>query len=183
MTAWAVADDGIRWRRRDASTFEYLPTSPSPELGPDGAPQVAVIVLGDSALVTVGANWDPPAEALERLRGRLATSSGRPAASVRIAPPQLAMRCAELMLGNGHGGFEPIAQSRTSGIAPYAAVFSATVPAEAGARASQALHGGRGWLAVRYRAELDGQPLELRADVGDWTARPEPARDQAKTGS
>jgi hypothetical protein len=174
VSDWVAAEDGIRWRRRDASTVEYLPTEPAPELGPTGAPQAAVTQLGDVALVTVGARWDPPAEALERLRDRLAEADGTPP---RLAPPSLAMERAELVLGD-----DVIATSSTSGIAPYAAVFSATVQGDAADGARAAIGGERGRLAVRYRACLDGRDMELQADVGDWARTARTEQDEPTTG-
>jgi hypothetical protein len=174
MTAWTAGEDGIRWRRRDATTVEYLPTEPAPECDAQGVPQVTVVQAGELAFVTVGARWDPPAEALERLRDRLAADAG---AAPRLAPPALDMEGAELLLGD-----EVIATSSTSGIAPYTAAFSATVEGNAGERAGAALRGERGRLAVRYRARLEGRDMELQADVGDWTRAARTETNEPTTG-
>ena len=151
--------------------YWYLPTAPSPQLGPDGAPAVGLLSAAGAGFLQLTVQWDPPAAALERLRDELA--AGSPVPVTLAPPPGLVVDAAALELDG-----ETLAATRTSGFAPWTAVFAVPLGAGAMASAASALRGATGRLSVRFRARLDDAPADLRADAGSWLTGdgPDPVR-------
>jgi hypothetical protein len=160
----------VRWRRseQDPETFFYLPTAPGPVQDPSGRPSVALTLADDKAWLSLSAQWDPPAATLEDLRAKLAAlNKDVPAAAIRISPPPLQVEEATLGTETA-GGFDELGTVRSSGYPPWTATFSVELDDEATVAAKAALGGEHDKLAVRFRAQLEGKPVEYWSDVGKW---------------
>jgi hypothetical protein len=148
---------------RQPGAFQYLPLAPSCQLDPAGRPAVSLLAAGDAAFLQLAAQWDPPADALERLRAKLAEEAG--AGSATLVPPQLSVdRCR--LRADG----DEIGSVATSGFPPWVALFALALDAGTRSAAMAALHGEPGRLTVTFEARLEGEPLQLDADVGAWFA-------------
>jgi hypothetical protein len=161
--AWSVFEDMRYAPAGQPRTFQYLPLAPSPQLDPAGRPAVSLLAAGDAAFLQLAAQWDPPADALERLRAQLAEAAG--AGAITLTPPRLSVdRCR--LLADGH----EIGAVTTSGFPPWVALFALALDAGTRSAATAALHGEPGRLTVTFEARLEGEPLQLDADVGAWFA-------------
>lgn len=160
----------LKWRRsdQDRETFFYLPNAPGPVLDATGKPSVALTLAGEKAYLSLSAQWDPPAAALEDLRTKLAqVNKDVQPALIRISSPPL--QVSEVTLGTKTAnGFHELGTVPSSGYPPWTATFSVELDAEATQAAKEALGGRHDTLAVRFRAQLEGKAVEFWSDVGKW---------------
>ncbi len=161
----------LRWRRseQDPETFFYVPNAPGPVLDPTGKPSVALMLAGeDKAYLSLSVQWDPPAAVLEDLRTKLADlNKDVQPALIRISSPPL--QVGEVTLGTKTAdGFHELRTVPSSGYPPWTATFSVELDPDATQAAKAALGGKHHKLVVRFRAQLEGRPVELWSDVGKW---------------
>lgn len=141
---------GVLVAQDAAGGWRYRPRAPGLARGADGRAQFALVGAGAVTMLALTASWGVPAAALEAVRAELAARAQVPAAQLGLAPAPVEVGAVRLLLGDGAGGFEELAQARSSGVPPYHAAFNVMLDAEQAARVRKALAGERGWLELRY---------------------------------
>ncbi|MEF2277375.1 hypothetical protein V3W47_03630 [Deinococcus sp. YIM 134068] len=155
---------------QDAERFLYVPGDPTPELGPNGAPSLTLLMAGAHSRLQLGARWTVDEATLDRLRRRLLTQHPElNSARLSLQPAPARVREVTLLLKG-----RELAHSSSSGFLPYAAVFAIPlITEEDRAAALRAVHGTEGELTVRYTADVQGkdgcwQTVTREGDVGRW---------------
>lgn len=165
----------IFWQdARDSNTFRYIPGTPTPETAPNGRPTLTLWVTDNDARLQLGARWDlTPAERTRAVQQLATQYAGRPAGQLNLQPTQIQVSAVLLLIGEGRGTWTTLATSTSSGFVPFNTVFAVSLSVEQKAHALSALHGRRGFLAVRYVATAQDEkgawiPQEQTADLADW---------------
>jgi hypothetical protein len=153
----------------DPLSFSYLPGSPGPQRGADGAPSVSCLVAGPMTMLQVGAEWGASEAQLGRLRRHLGRERGLDPERIKLHPAPVRVERVELRLADAAGAAQTLASSESSGYPPFSAIFSVQLDEAQKAQALAALGGRAGLLTVAYiTAGPGGQPLELATDVASW---------------
>lgn len=167
---------------QDANQFYYLPGEPVPQRDSRGNPAVSLMATSDFAMLQVSSQWQASDRQFEALKADLQTQTDLPADALRLEPAPVRIDTVELRLKTSTGEPEVLATSKSSGYAPFSAVFSVTLNAEQKAQAIAALGGRKDLLLVSYRVWVDlprdGQVEiegEVSADLRDLGQDPAPA--------
>jgi hypothetical protein len=168
LVIWPLDQEGAR--------YAFLPVAPSIQKNPDGQPRVSLIEAGEIAFLSVSTEWMVSDARLEAVRSALEALHDEP---VQLTFAAVDGVQAALEIGPN----TRIEAQSTSGMPPYAAMFSAQLPAEAKAIVQAALAGQEERVTVRYsavltvlgetelrlRGQLDGHPTRqgLAAAVAD----------------
>lgn len=148
-------DDGRIWC--------YRPAQPAFELDPAGRPQFKLIEAGGVAFLQCTARLalDEPRRAALLARLRLQQPQ---AASIEAEP--LDVQRIALERPAGDGGWQSIAESRGSGMAPWTAALAATLDAGALQAIRRALQGERASARLLVQARLPAAPrVERRSEA------------------
>lgn len=146
----------------DANQFYYLPGDPAPQRDSRGNPAVSLMATSDFAMLQVSSQWQVTDSQLDALKADLQSQTNIPADALRLAPAPVQIEAVELRLTTSTGESEVLATSKSSGYAPFSAVFSVTLSAEQKAQAIAALGGRADLLWVSYRGWVD---LPLAGEV------------------
>ena len=129
--------------------FHFLPFAPAIARNPDGSDQVSLIDVGDMAFFQLATHWSVPEARLEAIRADIEAVIEDAPVLLSFAPIEDVR--AELFVGEGDA---PLASAATSGMPPYAAMFSQQLEGDAKATVEAGLAGQRGRITVRYHAML-----------------------------
>lgn len=156
----------------DPQRFLYVPGEPVPELGPNGAPALTLLLADAASRLQLGARWTVDAGALDRLCRRVI--AGHPElnpAGIDLQPAPARVREVTLLLRDTG---RQLARATSSGFPPHTALFAVPLAAEEERVAAlRAVHGTEGVLGVRYTADVLGedgqwQTVTREGDVGRW---------------
>ena len=134
----------------EPATWYYRAKAPALAPAGNGKPQFSLVAIGAAAMLSLTAIWGVDAGSLDALRAELAARARLPLEQVRLYPAPVEVGDAVLLIGDGQGGYLPLASSRSSGAPPYHAAFSAMLAGDQLDQVRKALSGQRGWLAIRY---------------------------------
>lgn len=148
--------DGVQLYRGAAPTdFFYIPAAPRPELDARGQPTLLLLTSGRGGRLQLGAQWGIDAATLATLQRtlprRFPDLQGQ---QPQLQPAPVNVKEAALEVGDGHGSFETLATSTSSGFGNYAAVFAVSLSAAQQERVGAALHGREQFVQVVYRGTL-----------------------------
>ena len=136
--------------------YYYLPLNCGLFLNPDGSAQAMLIETGDVSFLQLTALWSPSEETLASLRDELAQLNQFDDPNlVRLSFAPVSMTSARLLLYETSGDARELAQSATSGMAPFNAMFSLTVTPQDRPSVAAAMNGQHGYLGVGYEATLN----------------------------
>lgn len=163
--------DGIRvWPDTEqANIWRWLPGAPSPQAGPDGRPQVSLIVAGAATILQLGVCWTASQDALDAVRKSIARKAGADPATLALTPADACVDRVALLLGP-QGALEEAAAGPSSGTPPYMAALGATLAGPRAEAALAALDGQSGRMAVRYEATVALSVVAEAALTGDLAA-------------
>lgn len=159
----------------DPQRFFYIPGEPVPELGPNGAPALTLLLADTASRLQLGARWTVDGATLDRLRRRVAAEHPElDPASIDLQPAPARVRDVTLLIRDAGGTRRDLAHATSSGFTPHTALFAVPLAAEEERVAAlRAVHGTEGELGVRYTADVLGedgrwQTVTREADVGRW---------------
>jgi len=149
--------EGLLSFPRDSATplYYFVPLHADLDRTPDGLPMFSLITVGTSGYLMFTALWRATDKALEALRieiSRLNKIADPSTIQLALAPVTVT-RC-DLLLGDGSGELRTIATNATSGVPPYAALFSISLTEEQFAAVAAAVNGTPGRLVVEYDISL-----------------------------
>jgi hypothetical protein len=132
------------------STWTYQPTRAGIAQTEGARKQFTLIESGPVAMLAMTAMWGVVSQTLERVRQALAEKIRTPAERITLSHVPVDVREVQLLIGDGTGGFTPLASSASSGAPPYNAAFNLRLDAGQLEKVKKAMQHARGWLAVRY---------------------------------
>jgi hypothetical protein len=139
----------------DDRRYYFLPSAPDVRRDASGLPMITVVDVGSAGYVMFTATWTAPGASMDALKFQIANERGGPdAGPIRLSIALVSEPRCHALIGDGHGAFERIATSATSGVPPYDALFNVPVPQERLDHVKRAAKGERGFLAVEYAADL-----------------------------
>jgi hypothetical protein len=162
----------------------FLPRRPDVQRGADGRPLLTLVDMGAEAYVLFTATWAAPAGDLQALREEIGRRYPRAGNPVTVGYAPIASARCDALIADGHGTFQAVASSATSGYPPYDAAFNIHLRGDRLEHAKAALHGESGHLAVEYGGQLGlrtGARATLRASAAPLAAwlQAQDARDRA----
>ncbi|MFQ4138236.1 hypothetical protein PGN35_018150 [Nodosilinea sp. PGN35] len=149
---------------QDANQFYYLPGDPVPQRDSRGNPAVSLMATSDFAMLQVSSQWRVTDSQLAALKADLQSQTAIAADALRLESAPVQIEAVELRLTTSTGEPEVLATSKSSGYAPFSAVFSVTLNAEQKAQAIAALGGRQDLLLVSYLASVD-LPLAGQVEI------------------
>jgi hypothetical protein len=164
---------------RDPSSsvrFYYIPSDPTPERAPNGAPTLSLWMTNNDARLQLGVEWKLEPSQIEPLRRTIASRHPTLVASaIDLQPAPARVEAVHLLVRNATGQLESVARASSSGFPPYITLFAVTLNREQKTHAVSALHGRRGFLAIRYNIVVTREggrteAIERSADLADWFA-------------
>ncbi len=160
--------------------FYYLPLGADTRRNSDGKPQGQLIAAGDTAFLQIATAWDLPGQRLEDLRRALAEREGvAEPALVQLAFAPVRVEPVRLLAGDGSDPAVELATARSSGMPPWAAMFSLPLSGADRDRAMAAFNGRTGFLVVRYAASLAAPVRHAARIEGDLAGLTDVARLEA----
>jgi hypothetical protein len=157
-TAGALVVDGFHLRTLDPGErgWAYVPAFPTFESAADGTPMLSIVEAGSFAFMQATARLALSDAGRERLLRRLRAVCPH-AERLDVAPIRVSRVTFEVRTD---AGWHVVAESRSSGSAPWLAAFSATLTPEA---------------LTALRAAVSGEPGRARLRAWIATAFPAPA--------
>ncbi|WP_102126982.1 hypothetical protein [Deinococcus planocerae] len=159
----------------DPQRFFYVPGEPVPELGPNGAPALTLLLADAASRLQLGARWTVDGATLDRLRRRVASEHPElDPARIDLQPAPARVREVALLLRDAGGTRRDLAHATSSGFTPHTALFAVPLASEEERlTALRAVHGTEDVLGVRYTADVLGeggqwQTVTREGDVGRW---------------
>ncbi|ACQ78617.1 hypothetical protein Bcav_0353 [Beutenbergia cavernae DSM 12333] len=141
---------GLHARRVGPTEWTYRPDAVGVARDARGRPSVTLIAAGDDAFLNLTTLLPADDDAVAALAKELARREGVPPAELTLRPARLDVAPAELLVGDGDGGWICLARRVTSGVPPYSAAFAVPLSPARVAAVRAALDGTSGQLAARY---------------------------------
>jgi hypothetical protein len=170
----AILDDGtyIAVARDRRDTLDVIPGRPAPEFDPAEAPVARLIPLGETSQLQTGFHWTVDDEELRRIAPRVLPRGGLSGdrTVVRIAVSGTPRVTVEAIDSDAPDGRILLAETDSSGFAPYTALISVQVAKDIALAMESALAGSTGRIVVAYHADV-AQGIALNRSLVARAAR------------
>jgi len=156
----------------DEHAFYFIPLIPSIKTDNRDKAMFSLIIVGETSMLQLTTEWRAKDENLEGLRTRLSIRHpDLTSALLRLSFAPIEIESANLVLQEGEEDII-LSSSKTSGVAPFAAIFNAQLTKEQKEKVIAALKGEAGIFKFNYKATRNFSAkifLEIKGDIESVT--------------
>jgi hypothetical protein len=153
--------------RLDPPTVQLLPGSPALDISAQGVPMATLVGTETSASVQISAHWWPDEKETAALVAGAAEKMDVPTSSVIVTPGPVTVRHVTLVARQEGREETVLTSSTSSGMPPYTALLTGSLPSALLPVVREALNGRQGRLLVRFDGALGTDEVVRELDVGE----------------